>query len=99
MHVIVLPCHAVLLDGPASVDDASRWALAPFQAGEHVVFLQHILAAIGLLAKYIGNKHVCDDGGAVLVISGGQTNARAGPRSEAEGYLMAAHERGWFACC
>ena len=86
MHLLLVPCHSVYLGGGPG--DAARWALQPFQAGEHHVFLEHIRTGISLLEQ---------NDNAVLCFSGGMTNRAAGMRSEAQGYLGAACEMAWCA--
>lgn len=66
MRAPIVAAEDVLLD--------SAWVLEPFQAGEPPLLVEHIFAAVKILAE---------DPDAVLVISGGQTRKAAGPLSEA----------------
>ena len=62
-----------------------NWYLEPHQKGQIKVLLQHIQTGVELLME--------ED--AVLVFSGGQTRAGAGPRTEAFSYYVCvgAHAR------
>ncbi len=70
---------------PAS--DAS-WALQSFQAGEAPFYLEHLRRAVELTNS---------NPDTVLILSGGQTRAEAGPRSEARSYRELAGIMGWSA--
>lgn len=87
-RLVIVAGHAVLreLGDPR---DEHNWFLLPFQAGEVPCLIGHVEAGVRAAAA---------DDDALLVFSGGQTRAEAGPRSEAESYHhVAAHER-WFGC-
>ena len=85
-HLVLVPSHAVwnMRDDPA-LD--SSWFLKPFQNGEPHYFIQHIEAGVRVAAL---------DPAALLVFSGGATDAQAGPRTEALGYWLIAERYGWW---
>jgi hypothetical protein len=85
-HLILCPGHAVwnLRDDPVA---DSSWYLRDFQRGEPRFYLEHIRRAVELAAA---------DAGAILIFSGTQTFAAAGPRSESQGYWMLAKQFGWW---
>jgi hypothetical protein len=61
--------------------------LRDFQRGEPRFYIEHIRHAVELAAA---------DADAVLIFSGTQTFAAAGPRTEAQGYWMLAKHYGWW---
>ncbi len=85
-HLVLVPGHAVwnMSDDPA-LD--SSWFLKPFQNGEPHFFIEHIEAGVRAAAV---------DPEAMLVFSGGATDAEAGPRTEALGYWLVAEWYGWW---
>jgi hypothetical protein len=85
-RLIAIAGHAVLrnLDDPES--DRS-WVLLPYQQGEARCFVEHIRAAVDLAAA---------DPQALLIFSGGQSRAEAGPLSEAQSYVRVAEHYSWF---
>ena len=91
-HLIVVCGHAVLvrleeLEKAASEDDF--WYLLPYQRHHDAAetFVAHIQRGVAAAAA---------DPRALLVFSGGETRAEAGPRSEALSYwLVAEHNRWW----
>lgn len=82
--VVIVPCHAVwnLFDDP-SVDKS--WSLQAFQSGEPPYYIEHVRRAI---------ESAYFDPRALIIFSGGQTNAQAGPRSESQGYWLIADRLG-----
>lgn len=63
------------------------WSLLPFQEGEPRAYVEHIQAGIELATR---------NPASLLVFSGGQTRADAGPRSEGRSYWrIADHLLGW----
>ncbi|KAI9313655.1 hypothetical protein BX666DRAFT_1818119, partial [Dichotomocladium elegans] len=79
-HAIIVPGHAIYIGGPSldGLESDENWVLEPFQRGGQVqTFVRHIQKAIEL-AK--------GDADAIIVFSGGQTRAAAGPRSEGQSY-------------
>lgn len=85
-HLVMVPGHAVwnMRDDPA-LD--SSWFLKPFQNGEPHYFIEHIKAAV---------RFAVQDPEALLVFSGGATDEKAGPRTEALGYWLIAEWYGWW---
>jgi hypothetical protein len=69
------------------LDRDEGWYLKHFQAGEGALYLEHVKRAVEVAAQP-------SDG--LLVFAGGQTDAAAGPRSEGQGYWLAAEYFGWF---
>jgi len=69
------------------LDRDEGWYLKHFQAGEGVLYLEHIKRAVEVAAQQRDS---------LLVFAGGQTDAAAGPRSEGQGYWLAAEHCGWF---
>jgi hypothetical protein len=65
----------------------SSWYLRDFQRGEPRFYIEHIRHAVELAAA---------DPNALLIFSGGQTFAAAGPRSEAQSYWMLAKHFAWW---
>lgn len=86
-HLIILPCHGIWkIDlTPTSQNCgqlAENWFLAPFQieGNDHLVFIKQSLRAVEeLLANYKNS---------VILFSGAQTKAAAGPISEAQSYFL-----------
>jgi hypothetical protein len=84
-NLVLVAGHAIPfrfenLDGDAS------WFLKHFQSGEGRFYVEHARAGVRLAAE---------DSHALLVFAGGQTDAAAGPRSEAQGYWLIAEAFGW----
>lgn len=85
--------HLVLVAGHAipyrfdRLDQDEGWYLKPFQKGEGRLYVDHIRRGVELAAA---------DGDALLIFAGGQTDRCAGPRSEGQGYWLAAESREWF---
>jgi hypothetical protein len=63
------------------------WLLQPFQKGEPPFYVEHIHKGVELAAT---------DPLSLLLFSGGQTRAGAGPRSEAQSYWMIARHFLWW---
>jgi hypothetical protein len=84
-RAIICAGHAVYIGGDASLD--SSWILQPFQSGEPAFYLEHLRRAVDLTAQ---------DESALLILSGGQTRAEAGLKSEAQGYFEVAEQLLWF---
>ncbi len=84
--MILVPGHAVW-SGHDDPFDSSTWFVKPFQVDEPSFFLEHLKAGVSLAAS---------DPGSLLVISGGPTELRAGPRSEALGYFDVAESIGFW---
>lgn len=85
-HLIITPGHAIWNLCGDPLDDAS-WFLRDYQRGEPRYYIEHIRRGVELAAA---------DPYAVLVFSGGNTFAQAGPRSEAFGYWTLAERFGWW---
>ncbi len=85
--------HLVLVAGHAipyrydRLDSDDGWFLKPFQSGEGPFYLEHVRAGVAEAAA---------DPLALLVFAGGQSDAVAGPRSEAQGYWQIADASGWY---
>lgn len=85
-HLILVAGHAVPYRFEDLASDDS-WYLKFFQAGEGAFYRDHVACGVALAAK-------APD--ALLLFAGGQTDAAAGPRSEAQGYWLIAEHAGWF---
>lgn len=85
---MVVPGHAVYAGSEAAhcLDDA-HWTLLPFQRGEPPCYVEHIRSGVRAAAR---------DEVTLLILSGGQTRAEAGPRSEARGYWQVARQHRWW---
>ena len=89
-HLIMVAGHAVLTASTrrsTTVTDEKSWYLEPFQHGQLATMLAHIKRGIELAAA---------DNDSLLVFSGGETRAAAGPRSEASSYWEAAEALDWY---
>src|SRR4030095_10801501 len=69
------------------LDRDEGWYLKPFQSGEGALYLDHVRRGVTIAAQQTDS---------LLVFAGGQTDAAAGPRSEGQGYWLAAEHHGWF---
>ena len=69
------------------LDADEGWYLKPFQAGEGALYLDHAKRGVAIAAR---------ESDCLLVFGGGQTDAAAGPRSEGQGYWLAADHFEWF---
>lgn len=84
--LVLVAGHAI----PHRFDQLDRddgWYLKPFQTGEGHLYLSHVECGVQIAAR---QKE------ALLVFAGGQTDAAAGPRSEGQGYWLAAEHNDWF---
>ena len=84
--LVMVAGHAI----PHKFDRLDRdegWYLKPFQAGEGPLYLEHVKRGVELAAELPDS---------LLIFAGGQTDAAAGPRSEGQGYWLAADYFGWF---
>ena len=87
-RLVVVPGHAVYTGSErAHCPDDAHWFLLPFQRGEPPLYVQHV---------WRGVREAARDEAALLVFSGGQTRAEAGPRSEARGYWQVARQHRWW---
>ena len=76
------------MDGRDPEDDSS-WYLKSFQQGEGHLLTQHAKAGVEAAAK---TSH------SLLIFSGGQTHAPAGPISEAQSYWYLSEKARWWEC-
>jgi hypothetical protein len=83
-RLIVVPGHGVCLRPERAALDESWAGIFP---GEAACLVEHAGRGVALGAQ---------DAEALLVFSGGQTRASAGPRSEAESYRELAAAAGWW---
>ena len=89
-HLIMVAGHAVLTAAhhtQVSVQSEDAWYLEPFQHGQLKTMLTHIKRGVELASE---------DNSSLLVFSGGETRAAAGPRSEAASYWEAAEAMSWY---
>jgi hypothetical protein len=89
-HLILVAGHSVYMNDDwhkGSVVSGDSWMLESYQQGQHLSFIEHIKRSVMLAAE---------DPRAVLMFSGGETRAVAGPRSEAQSYWMLAEFSKWF---
>ncbi|CCF55813.1 hypothetical protein KAFR_0A03780 [Kazachstania africana CBS 2517] len=83
-HLIIVPCHSIWNPFIEQLNnygqDSAHWYLAPFQfeGNDHLAFIKHGLKAIEILIEDLQNS--------LVILSGGQTKAAAGPISEAQSY-------------
>jgi hypothetical protein len=85
-HAIVVAGHSVLVD-ETRMDEDAGWSLLDFQRGEPRFYIGHVRHAVELAAP---------DPTALLIFSGGQSRAAAGPRSEGQSYWRVADRFSWF---
>ena len=84
---------AILVAGHSIVRDWTRlesdegWFLLDFQRGEATRYIEHARRGVELAAA---------DPAALLLFTGGQSRAAAGPRSEAHSYFGVAEHHGWW---
>ena len=69
------------------LDRGEGWFLKSFQTGEGAFYLDHIKRGVAVAAQFNDS---------FLIFAGGQTDAAAGPRSEGQGYWLAAEHFDWF---
>lgn len=84
-NLILVPGHAIPHAFGLLNDDGS-WFLKPFQSGEGRCLVEHVQAGVRLAAA---------DPKALLIFAGGQSDAAAGPHSEAQGYWLIAEQLQW----
>jgi hypothetical protein len=85
-HLVVVAGHAVLKRFGDPGDEAN-WYLLDFQRGETGCYVEHVRRGVELAAA---------DPDALLMLSGGQSRAEAGPHSEALSYHFVAESFEWF---
>ncbi len=85
-HLVVVAGHSVLRKF-ADPRDEANWYLLDFQRGETGCYIEHVQRGVELAAA---------DEDALLMLSGGQSRAEAGPHSEALSYHYVADSFGWF---
>lgn len=85
-NLVLVAGHAI----PHRFDEAllsdEGWHLKPFQAGEGRYYVEHVREGV---------RRAAEDPHALLIFAGGQTDERAGPCSEAQGYWRIAEVYGW----
>ena len=84
--LVLVAGHAI----PYRLDRLDRdegWFLKSFQTGEGAFYLDHIKRGVAIAAQLSES---------LLIFAGGQTDAAAGPRSEGQGYWLAAEHLDWF---
>jgi hypothetical protein len=89
-HLIIVPCHAIYtsLDfSESAIYDANNWFLFDYQRGQQGEFVEHI--KMGLKAAALDPK-------SMLMFSGGQTRLAAGPKSEADTYVLISQGLNWM---
>ncbi len=84
--LVLVPGHAIPYRFDR-LDHDEGWYLKPFQAGEGPLYLDHVKRGVAVAAQQAGS---------LLIFAGGQTDAAAGPRSEGQGYWLAAEHFDWF---
>jgi hypothetical protein len=87
MHNLILVAGHAIPYRFDRLEHDDGWFLKNFQAGEGALYLDHIRRGVELAAL---------DPVALLLFAGGQTDRAAGPRSEAQGYWLAADHLNWF---
>ena len=89
-HLIMVAGHAVHTGADHRSDvlhGEAEWFLEPYQHGQLETMLEHIQRGVTLAAA---------DNDSLLLFSGGETRAAAGPVSEALSYWEVAEANGWF---
>lgn len=87
-NLVLVAGHAVYVADDFSAPAAdSSWYLQEFQKGEPPFYIEHM---------HEGVRLATEDPSALLVFSGGQTRAEAGPRSEALSYWGVARHFSWW---
>jgi len=84
--LVLVAGHAV----PYRFDRLERdegWYLKSFQIDEGGLYLDHVRRGVEIAAQTPSS---------LLIFAGGQSDAAAGPRSEGQGYWLAADHHGWF---
>ncbi|MFN0017925.1 MAG: hypothetical protein ACKVP0_06670 [Pirellulaceae bacterium] len=86
--LIMVAGHSIFTAEDFDAPEAdSSWVLEPFQKGEPPYYMQHIREGVRLASN---------DPTALLVFSGGQTRAKAGPKSESLSYWQIARHFSWY---
>lgn len=86
--LVLVPGHAVYIGKTFDLPDSNdHWALKRFQKGEPPQYIEHMRFGVELAASKLDS---------LLVFSGGQTRAEAGPRSEAQSYWTLADHFLWW---
>ena len=87
-NLVIVAGHAVYTgtDFETPSEDKNWW-LQEFQKGEPAAYIEHIEAGVAEASQ---------DEASLLVFSGGQTRAEAGPKSEALSYWQIADVKDWF---
>jgi len=85
-NAVIVAGHSVVVDFNR-VEEDSGWALLDFQRGEPKKYIEHVRRAV---------EEASADPAALILFSGGQTRAAAGPRSEAQSYWGVAEHFQWF---
>jgi hypothetical protein len=80
-NLVLVAAHAVPHRFDAALFTDEGWYLKDFQAGEGRYYVEHVREGV---------RRAAADPNALLIFAGGQTDARAGPRSEAQGYWLIA---------
>lgn len=86
IHAVIVAGHAVLRRF-SGVGKDSAWHLFDFQRGEPPLYIGHIQRGVEVAAA---------DPEALLIFSGGQSRAAAGPLSEGFSYWWIAEHKNWF---
>lgn len=87
-RLVIVAGHAIFLGNePKQPENEANWSLMPFQRNEISTYVAHIRLAVASAAA---------DPSTLLVFSGGQTRADAGPRSEGQGYWNVADIYDWW---
>jgi hypothetical protein len=84
--LVLVAGHAI----PYRFDQLDRdegWYLKPFQSGEGSLYVDHVRHGVAIAAEQTDS---------LLIFAGGQSDAAAGPRSEGQGYWLAADHFDWF---
>lgn len=87
-NLVLVAAHAVFVaDNFENPMDDSSWFLQDFQKGEPPLYIEHIRRGVELASE---------DSKSLLIFSGGQTRAEAGPKSEAQSYWIVADHFNWW---
>ena len=87
-NLVLVAAHAVYVaDNFRNPAADCNWYLQDFQKGEPPFYIEHIRESVRLADE---------DRSALLVFSGGQTRAEAGPRSEGLSYWLIAQHFSWW---
>lgn len=86
-NLVVVTGHAIYLAKYGTPLEDRDWYLQAYEYGEPPLLIEHIHRGVEIAAA---------DPSALLVFSGGQSRAGAGPRSEAQGYWHLAERFRWW---